>query len=410
MKKIVKIILRFFAQKIIAKYNPKIVAITGSVGKTSTKEAVFAVLNTKFKVRKNIKNYNNELGVPLTIIGCESAGKSFFGWLNIFSHALYLLNNTDKDYPEILVLEFGIDRPGDMSYLCSIAKPDIGILTNISQSHLEFFKDIDELKKEKGELIKSLNKDGWGIINFDNSITKLLVPKDRTAKVLTYGFDGGADVLGLESQISYSNNGLPKGMSFKLKFKGSAVPIFTDGVIGEPVMFAALAASCVGFIYDYNAIEISEALHNVSWQDGRMSLKTGVNNSLIIYDAYNASPESSLAALNIFGKIKKKDEAKTWAIFGDMLELGSYSEKGHKLVGEKIAELKIDNLIIVGDKSRDIAREAHKNGLKKENIFVFADSQQVGGFLKDKINANDLILVKGSRGMRMELTIERILK
>ncbi|HDZ85746.1 MAG TPA: hypothetical protein ENH35_04360, partial [Candidatus Moranbacteria bacterium] len=143
--------LRWMSTVVIKKYRPDIVGISGSVGKTSTKEAVFTVLSSKFRVRKNLKNYNNEIGIPLTIIGAETGGRSILKWLVVFLKWLGIIILPYK-YPEILVLEMGVDHPGDMKYLTSFIPIKVGILTNISPSHLEFFRDIDHIAGEKGKL------------------------------------------------------------------------------------------------------------------------------------------------------------------------------------------------------------------------------------------------------------------
>lgn len=145
-KKIILFKLKYLAKKILAKYKPRIVGITGSVGKTSAKEAIFAVLSAKFRVRQSLKNYNNEFGLPLSIIGTESPGKNLFGWLKIFWQAYKLILVTDKKFPEILILEMGVDKPGDMDYLNSIAATDIGVVTGIGEAHLENFGSVEKIK------------------------------------------------------------------------------------------------------------------------------------------------------------------------------------------------------------------------------------------------------------------------
>ena len=193
MRKLIQLKLKVLAKLILKKYKPKIIGITGSVGKTSTKEAVYTVLASKFNVRRNIKNYNNEIGLPLTIIGLDSPGRSIFGWIGIFLKAGKLILFKDKNYPEILVLEMGVDRPGDMKYLISITRSDISIITLISHTHEEYFGDIKEIQKEKGLLIEKIKPGGWAILNFENEMTKQIAKKSRV-KLLSYGFSQGAIV------------------------------------------------------------------------------------------------------------------------------------------------------------------------------------------------------------------------
>ncbi len=165
-------LLSFFARSIVKKYNPVVVGITGSVGKTSSKEAISLILSCQKRVRSNFSNYNNEFGLPLTIIGLKSPGKNLFKWVKVFVFATNLLLFKDKNYPEILVLEMGVDREGDMDYLLKIVKPDRAVLTNISHSHLEYFGSIEKIKKEKVKLLQGLKKGGVAIINLDNDFSK----------------------------------------------------------------------------------------------------------------------------------------------------------------------------------------------------------------------------------------------
>ncbi|PLX28083.1 hypothetical protein C0583_02525 [Candidatus Parcubacteria bacterium] len=177
MKKFIELKLRYWAKLILKKYQPAVIAITGSVGKTSTKEAIYSILKKEKRVRQSEKNYNNEIGLPLTIIGSYSPGKNIFGWIIIGFKVLWLLIVEDKNYPEILILEMGIDKPGDMDYLTEIAKPIIGVATLVGSVHLEHFKNREALQAEKGKLISSIEKAGYAIINFDDEGTKKMAEK-----------------------------------------------------------------------------------------------------------------------------------------------------------------------------------------------------------------------------------------
>jgi len=184
--------LRFMARKVLQKYEPLIVGITGSVGKSSTKEAVALVLAVAYTVRKADGNYNNEIGIPLTVIGAQSGGSSFFRWSSVFFRWLFVMIFPVR-YPEVLVLEMGIDRPGDMDFLLEFIPVRIGIVTQISSSHIEFFGTLGNIAKEKGKLISALPEDGIAILNADDKRTEKMREKTK-AKVLTYGFEEGADV------------------------------------------------------------------------------------------------------------------------------------------------------------------------------------------------------------------------
>lgn len=411
MRKLVRLKLKILAKMILAKYKPKIIGITGSVGKTSTKEAVYTVLKTKYNVRRNTKNYNNEIGLPLTIIGSDSPGKSIFGWIGVFGKALGLILFKDKNYPKILVLEMGVDRPGDMKYLLGITKGDIGIVTLISHSHEEFFNDVKEIQKEKGLLVENLKPGGWAILNFDNELTRELAGKSKV-KVLSYGFKEGSNVRAQELVFSFEktkevDNLL--GLSFKLTYNGSFIPVLLPQVIGYNSIYAALAAAAVGITMEMNLVEISKAMREFDSPNGRMNLIDGIKHTLIIDDTYNSSPTSVMSALDIVTKIPITKEARRFAVLGDMLELGRYSEEGHKEVGRYVAKSGINKLIAVGERARDIARAAEEAGMDRDNIFEYTDIAEAGRFIEQRIEHGDLVLVKGSQGMRMEKIVKEIM-
>lgn len=408
MKIIVQNILKFFSKKIIRKYNPLIIGITGSVGKTSAKEAIFAVLSDKKNVRRSIKNYNNEIGVPLTIIGEDARGRSVSGWLKVFFKAFKIVLITDENYPKILILEMGVDRPGDMDYLNSIVQCKIGIVTLIGSAHVEYFGTLERIQREKGKLIESLPKDGYAILNYDNEKTRQLKGQSR-AKVITYGFDKKANIRAQEIKPSLDEDRNIQGVSFKLTYNGSSVPVFLPGVLGASTVSAALSGAAVAITQNINLIEISKALKKIKFPKGRMSLVKGIKRTLIIDDTYNSSPQSVISALGVFKEIPIDEGSDRIAILGDMMELGSYSEEGHQEVGKYLAKLEVDKLITVGERSRDIGRGAKKNGMKEDYIFHFADNTSAGKFLQEIIKEGDAALIKGSQGMRMEKIVKEVM-
>jgi UDP-N-acetylmuramoyl-tripeptide--D-alanyl-D-alanine ligase len=187
-RKLLESILRFMARAVLFKYHPLIVGITGSVGKSSTKEAVALVLSKAYSVRKAEGNYNNEIGIPLTIIGALSGGASLVRWIGVFFKWLRVLLLPGR-YPDILVLEMGIDRPGDMEHLMSFVPVRIGVVTQISASHIAFFGSLGNIAKEKGKLVTLLPEDGFAILNTDDK--RVLKMQEKTdAKIITYGFSG----------------------------------------------------------------------------------------------------------------------------------------------------------------------------------------------------------------------------
>ena len=401
--------LRLLAKKIIKKYNPDVIGITGSVGKTSAKESVTAVLGSKFNVRSNYKNYNNEIGLPLTVIGFDkSPGHSFFGWLNVFLKAVELLCVRDANYPEILVLEMGADKPGDIKYLTEIAPCKVGVLTAISHAHTEYFKTLKKITQEKRVIISHLKNDGFAVLNFDYDL--IMENKEKTsAEVLTYGFKEGADLRASDVNMILDDTGAPLGLNFKVSYKGNIVPAFLPGVVAEHLIYAPLAGMAVGIVMGINLVEAIEAIKNIKPLAGHMRILTGVKNSLIIDDTYNSSPEATISALATLSKINIKDSARRYAVLADMLELGGETENAHKEVGEKVAKSAVDFLITVGEASKLTAEVAIKNGLPEDCIAKFSNAYEAGKFLQEKIKEGDLILIKGSQSMRMEKVVKEIM-
>ncbi|OGF27588.1 hypothetical protein A2303_02880 [Candidatus Falkowbacteria bacterium RIFOXYB2_FULL_47_14] len=411
LKKIIQLKLKILAKLVIAKQKPEVVGITGSVGKTSARDAVYAVLNRKFRVGSCLKNYNNEFGLPLTIIGAASPGRNIFGWIRIFWRGFKLSLRKDEDYPRILVLEMGIDHPGDMDYLLDIAGPKVGILTMIGTVHAENFGSRNKLIQEKAKLIRNIPASGWSIINYDNEDCRRIAAESR-ARVITFGLEERSDIRAQEINYSFSGEAIAaniKGINFKMGYKGSHTPILLPGVLGINSVYAALAAAAVGLSFGMNQIEISEALRKFDSPKGRMRLIPGIKNTTIIDDTYNSEPKSAIAALGALKRIPVKEGAGKFVVLGDMLELGAYSEEGHKDVGRYVARAGFDWLFTVGERARHIAHGAKEEGMGEDRIFSFSDSSEVGRFMQDRIRENDLILVKGSQGMRMEKVVKEII-
>ncbi len=403
-------LLGFFAEKIIKKYQPRVIGITGSVGKTTTKEAVAMVLSENRSVRKSYKNYNNALGVPLTIIGAkESPGKSLIGWLFVFAKAVKLLVWHDASYPKILVLEMGADRPGDIPYLVSIAPCEVGVLTAIAHAHTEFFGDLEKIAQEKRAILTQLSKDGLGVVNGDSQLVRAQVAF-CSAHVVTYGLKEGVDFRAIEVKLITEDMGAPEaGLLFKVVRKGSVVPFFIPGVVGEHVVPQLLAAVAVGERFGVNLVEAAERLRHWHSLPGHMHLIKGIKKSLVIDDTYNSSPMAVAAALTTLKQIPVKGTAERYAVLGDMLELGSEMEAAHRQAGFAVAENGVDFLITVGECSKHTAIAAREAGLEEHRIASFADSYSAGRFLQEKIEFGDVVLVKGSQGLRMERVVKEIM-
>lgn len=406
-KKILQWSLVWVSVRILRKYKPKIIGVTGSVGKTSTTQAIYAALNNHFSLRKNIKNYNNEIGVPLSIIGSETGGKSIFKWLNIFTKAVAMLFFKQKDYPDFLLLEMGADRPGDIKHLSETYRLDTGVVTSVSEVHAQFFGSLDRIAKEKSQLVRHLPKDGFAILNNDDDRTAAM-KKVTNAKVVTYGLKEDADICATAVSISHDINHI-QGISFKLKYKGSTIPVLLPKVVGRHLVYPALAAIAVAISYGLNPHDIIENLKMFEPPQGRMRLIAGIKGTIIIDDTYNSSPIACKRALEELGAIELKSNGKKYAVFGDMLELGEITERAHQEIGREVHNLGIDYLIAAGERSRDFIRGAEKAGMAKEKCFQFVNAQEAGKFLQERLSPGDLVLVKGSQGMRMEKVVKEIM-
>ncbi len=402
--------LRVLSKKILKKYKPDIVGITGSVGKTSAKEAIAAVLQNKFTVRRSTKNYNNEIGLPLTIIGVDKTpGKSIWGWVTVLLKAKKIILKRDKNYPEILVLEMGADKPGDIEYLTEFAPCKVGVLTFISHAHTEFFKTLKKIAQEKRIIISHLRQDGFAVLNFDNELVMQSVSTTK-AEVVTYGFKEGADLRVTDVNILKDEQiGWPTGLNFKVLYKGSVVPVYLPGVIAKSAISAALSGLAVGTVFGVNLVEGAQALSKLEGLPGRMRLIPGIKNTLIIDDTYNSSPEAAKAALEALAQVAIKDGAERYAVLGDMLELGLETENFHRELGFKVAELGVDNLITVGEAAKYIAQAAKEAGLDEHRATSFANSREAGRFLQEKLKEGDVVLAKGSQGGRLEKLVKEIM-
>ncbi len=420
--KILKWVLKKLAQITIWRFEPQVVAITGSVGKTSSKEAVYAVLKNYRRTRKSKGNLNNELGIPLTIIGDwpeeelklvsreqpvgEKRIKKLFFWLKAIFFALFNFVFLKKySYPEVLILEYGSDKPGDIKYLLEVARPHIGIVTTVGEIpvHVEFFSGPEALAREKSKLIEYLSATGFAILNFDNEI--VIKMKERTrGRVLTFGFGEGADIKISNFENRYEDN-RPFGISFKLEYGGSFVPVILKNVFGKAQSYAAAIAACIGLIFDLNLVEISEAiLKNYSPPKSRMNLIEGIKETYVIDDTYNSSPLSMHEALDILRDLPVKRKI---AVLGDMLELGKYSIEAHEAIGKLVSGI-VDVLVTIGPRAKFIAESAKATGLSKNKILSFDTVAEAAIAVQDLIRKGDLILVKASRAMELEKVVEEI--
>lgn len=409
MKKILQLKLKMFARLILRKYQPKVIGITGSIGKTTAKEAIFHVLSKKFSVRTSFKNYNNEIGLPLVIIGSESPGKNLLGWFAIFFKVIRLLVWRDKNYPRILVLEMGVDHPGDMDYLISIVRPQVAVVTAVSFSHLEYFGSLNNIRKEKQRLVDSLDGNGLAILNYDSEPVQEMSSVVK-AKTMSYGIKTEVDLQAQDVNYNFVRGHYElSGIHFKLNYKGAIVPVFMKNVMSEPAIYAALSAVAVGLGEGLNLVDIAAALSDFVPPHGRMNPLPGIKHSFLIDDTYNSSPEAALSAVQILAKVSIDQSAQKYAVMGDMLEIGSYTEEGHRRVGRAIHENGINILVAVGERARDFIRGAKDAGMEDEQIFYFDKPLEAGRFLQNRIKEGDVLLVKGSQGARMEKIVKELM-
>lgn len=405
IRHIVTNIIEAEAKLVLRKYRPKIIAVTGSVGKTSTKDTIFTVVGEVLVARKSEKSFNSEIGIPLTVLGCENGWSSIFLWLKvIIKGALLLL--TRVHYPKWLVLEVGAGKPGDVKRTTSWVTPDIVVITRFGDVpvHVEFFKSPEELFEEKTNLVKALRPNGMLILNADDE--RVLALRDKTkAKSITYGMSEGAMFRASNVQIAYEE-GVPVGTTFKLEYDGNVFPITMRGVLGTQSVYGALAAIALGVYLKLNIVDMIERLSAHMSPPGRMRVIPGIKGATIIDDTYNSSPIAAEAAVNTLKSIETK--GKRIAVLGDMLELGKFTMEEHKKLG-MLAGGFVDLLLAIGPRAKYIVEGALDSDMSEKNIIEFDGSRAAGKYLEGIIGEGDIILVKGSQGVRMERTVEEIM-
>lgn len=395
-------ILFLFARMVLWKYEPDVIGITGSVGKTSTKDAVALVLSKKFSVRKSPKSYNNQLGVPFTILGVNAPGQNPLNWIALFWRALMLVIVRDSQYPQILVLEMGADRPGDIAYLTRLAPPHIGIVTSIGKDapvHIEFFRNVDALVREKRQMVHSLTKKDIALLNADDPFVMEMKEKTR-ARVITLGFFQEADIFASDL-VFYPE----EGMHYKVHAEGNVIPM-TLHALGKGQVYSSLFALAVGRIYGMNFVELEEALRHYKAPSGRLNIIEGIKNTLILDDSYNASPVATHEALDVLRMVG--EEKRKLACLGDMSELGTFTEAEHKKVGRHVAEIGVEELYTVGPRAKILAEEAGKK-MGQERVFIFDTAEEAERFIQNRLQKKDILLVKGSQVVRLEKVVKELM-
>ncbi len=397
LKEILEFILKILAIIILKKHRPEVIAITGSCGKTTTKDMVYHVLKHRFSVRKNKANFNNEIGIPLTILGLENISNPRI-WLKKLPFAF--LKTLFSRYPKILVLEMGADKLGDIRYLTSFIKPKIAIITSIGPAHLEFFKTEEAIAFEKGKLVEALDERGFALLNYDDPKVRKMYRRSK-GKVIFFGKSSSSNLWASEIKCDL------EGISFKIHWQGSIIP-FKIPVLGVHQIYAALPAIACGIIYGINLVEIVESLKTFIPPKRRLNLLKGKKESILIDDSYNANPLSVEMALEVLAELGELVKGgKKVAILGDMLELGDFTEEGHRKIAKKAAKI-CDLIFAVGENMKYMVDELEKINFPKNRIFVYDNSLDVIPEISSRLSKNDLILVKGSRKMRMERIVEAI--
>lgn len=355
-------------------YHIPVVAITGSVGKTSTKDMVASVLSQKYKVLKTQGNYNNEIGLPLTVLSLKDE--------------------------EAMVLEMGMNSFGEISVLTNIAKPNIAVITNIGTAHIGMLGSRENILKAKLEILEGLNSQGTVIINYDNDLLHKWYENEKNHyHILTYGLQQDSNILG--KNAIFEENGSKCQAIIDNDTYEVSIPVG-----GEHFISNSLCALAVAKVLN---IPIEDALKGIAQFEltkKRMEIKKSKNGATIVNDCYNANYDSMKAALDYVGKLPNKRKI---AVLGDMLELGEYSKELHQKVGKEVAKNKIDLLICVGKEVTYMAQQAIADGMQKDNIFLCSNNEKAIQILKQKLQPEDVVLLKASNSLNFTQICEAII-
>jgi UDP-N-acetylmuramoyl-tripeptide--D-alanyl-D-alanine ligase len=355
-----------------ARTDVAVVAITGSNGKTTTRQMTAEVVAQKFSTLSTIGNYNNQIGVPLTLLRLAPEHT----WA---------------------VVELGTNSPGEIARLARICSPDIGVITNIGPAHLEGLSSLDGVMREKGQLIDHLKSGGRAVLNADDRRVSKIA--DRTEKkVLLFGLSKTAAIRATKIQEKVS------GISFSLDLPRESLTVDLK-VPGQFMVINALAAAAVGHLLELPAAEIKSGLEAFKPAWGRMNIFQTANGIHIIDDTYNANPDSMQAAITTLNALRANN--RSVFVAGDMLELGAQAESLHRQVGAWAATANINKLCVTGEYAEAMAAGAKNAGMKSENI-VIGSQKKILDHLKDSLKPGDWALVKGSRGAKMENIVKGI--
>ncbi len=357
--------LQQVAQAWREKFNPRTIGITGSVGKTSTKELIHAVLEQKYKTLKSPGNKNSIIGLPPVLLEL-------------------------RPEHERAVFEMSMYVQGEIARLCELAPPSVAVYTIIGPVHLERAGSMEAIVAAKRELVEALPSDGIAILNKDDE--RVMSMADHTdATIFTYGLEQTADLWASD----IDSMGL-HGMKFTLNHNGESMRV-TVPLIGRHSVHTALRATAVGLVEGLRWEEIITGLQATTSAQLRLVAAPGPKGSVIIDDTYNSSPDSALAALNLLADLNGRHVA----VLGDMLELGFMEEESHRRVGRRAADI-AEELVVVGQRGRWIGEEALNLGMNPTRVHICEDTQSAATLLEELIEADDFVLIKGSLGMRMD--------
>ncbi len=401
-RKILRKILRFLTEKIVNKYDPLIIAVTGSVGKTSTKDAIYTTLKRYKNIRKSSKNFNTDIGAPLVFLGVDDPGKDLKSWLLIIWKGVKLLIKKKKAYPEVIVMEMAADHKGEIEYLTEFIKPHISVVTAIGEIpvHLEFYNDINELIKEKSLIVKNTRKGGAVILNADDGRVFQMKGRAKTG-VKTYGLSSRAEIRGNKIKFTGTEDE-PRGVKLSVTHGTEEHEILLPNVFDDGSIYSVLASIGVGISMGIPVYRLVESCKGFKPPKGRMRLIKG-DGFNIIDSSYNAAPSSTEIALKA---LKKAPGKRKIAVLGDMLELGNLSTRAHQNIAKKCQFL--DILVTIGKDSELIGQALKEEGFEGD-VFHYESSKEAAKKMKEIVEANDLILVKGSQSIRAEKVIEELM-
>ncbi len=393
--------LGFMARAVVRRYRPRVVMVTGSVGKTSTKDAVAEVLATRFFVRKSEKSFNSEFGVPFTILGADNPWGNPFAWLTLLKRAIVLLTLPNR-YPDMLVLEVGADRPGDLARILRIATPDAVVVTRLPDVpvHVEAYASPEAVREEEFAPAHALPAAAPLIICADDAYA-VEAAKNTPARIMTYGVAAQADVR--VGKIGFFEEaGAVKGMRAAVKAGEESGEITARGSVGGATqILPAAAALAIARAFDIPLAEALTALEAYEPPPGRGRLLAGKNGSILIDDSYNSSPVAVEKALETLAAFPRA--ARRIAVLGDMLELGRYSVAEHARIGG-LARAAADLVVAVGIRARAFA-----NAEGRAEVVSFDNSRAAAKALAGAARPGDVFLVKGSQSIRMERVVKALL-